>query len=177
MVMGRSVVQRFLEAPEASHLAREEFNRAALMMARDHPMGVGINQFSEVLSTTPRYHSHVMVMANEEQAGVCHHVYLLNAAELGWVGLIVFIVIIVRFLWPPLRMALTQRDLEGLLPMGFLAGAVALHLSGLLEWVFRITPVFFLYLICCGVVVGLADLRRIEAARASRERRAVPEAS
>ena len=40
-------------------------------------------------------------MENEEHAGVCHHIYKLTAAEMGYGGLIVFALMLAHFLfWP-----------------------------------------------------------------------------
>jgi hypothetical protein len=162
MVTGRSIVERFMEAPEASHLAREEFNRAAKAMAQDNPLGVGINQFSYVLTNTPKYSDYIRIMAAEKQKGVCHEVYNLTAAEMGWIGLAVFVLVILRFLWHASFEAFRKSGFEGLLQAALAMGMAALHLSGFLEWVFRITPIFFLFLVCCGLSVGLADVSRLD---------------
>lgn len=167
LATGRSIIERFLEAPEASHMAREEFNRAARAMATDHPLGVGVNQFSYVLTNTPKYSDYIRVMAAEKQKGVCHQVYWLTAAEMGWIGLAVFVMVILRFLWHASFEAFRRRGFDGLIQASIALGMLALHLSGFLEWVFRITPIFHLFLLCCGLSVGLAELSR-RAARAAR---------
>jgi drug/metabolite transporter (DMT)-like permease len=46
--MARSIVDRFLEAPEASKVARDQFNDVADRMAASRTFGIGINQFSAV---------------------------------------------------------------------------------------------------------------------------------
>jgi len=162
---GRSIVDRFLEAPEASHLAREEFNRAARAMASEHPLGVGVNQFSYVLTNDPHFSRHIVVMAAEKQKGVCHHVYWLTAAELGYLGLAIFCLLLLRLLGVAGWQALRRRGFEGLLQGALLLGMIALHLSGFLEWVFRITPIFHQFLITAGVSVGLASMARRPAGR------------
>jgi len=162
---GRSIVERFLEAPESSHMAREEFNRAARAMASEHPLGVGVNQFSYVLTNNPHFSRHIVVMAAERQKGVCHHVYWLTAAELGYLGLAFFVVLLLRFLSVAGWQAFRRRGFEGLLQGALLLGMGALHLSGFLEWVFRITPIFHQFLITAGVSVGLASMARPSAGR------------
>jgi len=169
---GRSIVERFLEAPEASHLAREEFNRAARAMATEHPLGVGVNQFSYVLTNDPHFSRHIVVMAAEKQKGVCHHVYWLTAAELGFLGLAVFAILLLRLLGVAGWQAFRRRGFEGLLQGAILLGMMALHFSGFLEWVFRITPIFYQFLITAGVSVGLASM----AARRVRGPRGLPSA-
>jgi len=170
LVTGKSIADRFMEAPESSHLAREEFNRAAQAMAADNPLGVGINQFSYVLSNTPKYTNMIKIMAAEKQKGVCHEVYFLTAAELGWIGLVIFVMVLLRFLWHASFEAFRRKGFDGLLQAAIALGMLALHLSGFLEWVFRITPIFYMYLVCCGLSVGLADVSRM-AVRAPRKPR------
>ena len=152
-----SLLDRVKNAPESSEEARDEFNAAAGMMLRDHPFGVGLNQFSRVLSTVPRYRDNLVVMANEEQGGVAHHIYRLTAAELGWPGIFLFLVIIGRFLWTAAHHGWRSRGLEGSLLVCIGLGFVTVHLSGLLEWGFRITPIFYLFLVMSGFAVALAD--------------------
>jgi len=153
----RRILERFEQAPEASAMARDEFNRAAKLMLEDHPGGVGVNQFSRVLTDTPRYNQHITVMRDEKQKGVCHHIYWLTAAELGWAGLAVFLIVIGRFAWRAFYYSWRTPGRDGLVQAAVLLGTVSLHLAGLLEWVFRITPLFFGYLLCCGVSCALAD--------------------
>lgn len=159
-LVARRVLERFEQAPEASAMARDEFNHAARLMLDDHPGGVGINQFSRVLTDNPRYHRHITVMANEKQKGVCHHIYWLTAAELGYVGLALFLLIIGRFAWRAFYFAWRTPGRDGLVQAAIFLGTLSLHLVGLLEWVFRITPLFFGYLLCCSISVALADLER-----------------
>lgn len=162
-----TMIDRFEGAPEASEGAREEFIAAAEMMLRDHPTGVGLNNFSHVLTVTPEYRAHFVYMAGEEQGGVVHHIYLLTLAELGYAGLAVFAVILVRFAWLTGRYAWRSRELEGDLLFGLLLGLCALYAVGFLEWTLRITPVFYLFAICSGLCVALAESvrqqRRVQA--------------
>ncbi len=160
----KSIMERVKSAPESSEEARDEFNMAAKRMADDHMFGVGVNNFSEALTKQSRYSGFVSVMQDEEQAGVCHHIYNLTAAEMGTGAKYVFAVILIRFLGLALIPALRRRGLEAGLLFALAAGAVALHTSGFYEWVFRITPVTFMYAICAGLAVGLAEqLRNREA--------------
>jgi len=160
---GGSIATRIATAPKASEQAREEFNLAADQMALDHPLGVGLNNFSRVLSDDGRYNRFLGVMKNEAEAGVCHHIYRLTAAELGYGGLAVFVVLLLRFIWIALRWSWSARTLEAALLGGQVLGFVALHLSGFFEWAFRITPVTQAFTIHCGLVVALAA--RVQATR------------
>ncbi len=162
VVAADSVMKRFREAPESSHHAREEFNTAARMMAADHTLGVGLNNFSHVLTYETRYRAHVSVLAGEEQAGVAHHIYLLTAAEMGYAGLFAFAFFMAsltgRAAWHGLRARSTETTLVG----GFLVGLVTLHLVGALEWVFRLSPVLYLFAVVAAAVISFADPTRMK---------------
>ena len=162
-----TIVKRFKEAPEASEEARKEFNRAAELMAHDRWTGVGLNNFSRVLTDVPRYRDFLVVMAVEEEGGVAHHIYWLTAAELGFPALFVFGLVLVRFAVLALRQGIRGRGLEGALALAFFLGMAALHLQGLLEWGLRITPITFQFTLCVAVVVGLVEQSRHDPAAAT----------
>lgn len=150
-----TIINRFLNAPKESEEARDEFNLAAKKMAGDHLFGVGLNNFSKVLTENEKYNAHIVVMATEEQAGVVHHFYLLTSAEMGYPTLFVYVLIILRFMGSFLRTGRKYRSTEGLLLIGITAGAVSLHLTGFLEWVLRISPVSYQFIITSGFGVAL----------------------
>ncbi len=152
-----NVIDRFLNAPKSSGEARKEFNQAAAMMVRDHKFGVGINNFSYVLTHTPKYRAHIKVMRYEKQAGVVHHIYWLTAAETGYLGLAVFLIVIARFAWRAGRCGWRSRSLQGILLIALALGFCTLHASGFLEWAARISPVTYLFAITAGISVGFAD--------------------
>ncbi|OGG44596.1 MAG: hypothetical protein A3F84_05555 [Candidatus Handelsmanbacteria bacterium RIFCSPLOWO2_12_FULL_64_10] len=156
-----TLFERFRGAPEESALARKEFEAAAAWMVNDRPLqGVGLNNFSYVLTIPSKYRENFKTMAGERQAGVAHHIYLLTAAEMGYPGLIVFVILIGRFAWLAGRHAWGARSLEALLLFGFFLGLCALYAVGFLEWTLRITPVSYLFIISCGICVALAEAVR-----------------
>lgn len=168
-----SFVDRIRNAPKASGEARDEFNYAAQMMAGDHVVGVGLNNFSVVLTKTAKYNQHIEVMANEEQAGVAHHIYWLTAAELGYAGLGLFLIIMLRFLWTASRWSWESVSPETLALTGIALGFVTLHASGFLEWALRISPVTYQFAVVAGVAAHSAEAVR----RRARARRRLPKKS
>lgn len=153
-----SIQERIRTAPEESELARQEFNIAAKKMAADHPFGVGVNNFSQALTKQARYSQFITVMEDEDQAGVCHHIYNLTGAELGKPGLYLFVTVLLYFLIHALIGFWKNRsNLVGWLCLGVAIGQCALHASGFAEWVFRITPVTYLYALCAGLMMGLKE--------------------
>lgn len=152
-----SFLNRIRNAPKASEEARHEFNLAADHMARDHVFGVGLNQFSYMLTHDETYREYIKIMANEEQAGVCHHIYRLTAAEQGKTGLILFVILLLRTAWVAFRGFRKRTGVPGLLCFGVLLGFGSLHASGFLEWAFRITSVMAMFITVCAFAAALAD--------------------
>jgi O-antigen ligase len=160
-MVAKTIIDRFLNAPESSEQAREEFKIAAKMMARDKVLGVGLNNFSETMTLVEKYNAHVEVMANEESAGVVHNIYWLSAAETGFIGMGVIILLYITVWWSVAKPGiLVQRGLKRNLPEAVAlaagVGQIALHMSGFFEWAFRITPVIcqYLYIAACMSAIG-----------------------
>jgi hypothetical protein len=151
-----SFIERFETAPESSGEARDEFNIAADLMAHDNLWGVGVNCFSKVLTNDHRYRESIAVMENEEHAGVCHHIYRLTAAEMGYIGLVLFLLILGRFLWTMGIWTFGAASQEQFILFGVFVGCIGLHVVGLLEWVFRVTPVWNLFWIASGLGAATA---------------------
>src|SRR5260370_40627736 len=86
-------------------------------------------------------------MKNEEQSGVCHHIYLLTAAETGYFGLALYLAAIAGLCWSALRGARRNKSIHGTLLFGVFLGFGALQASGFFEWAFRLTPVMQLFAI------------------------------
>jgi O-antigen ligase len=156
-----SFITRLKTAPEASEAAREEFNHAAELMVQDRPWtGVGINSFSYVLTRTPAYNGHIVVMANEEQAGVAHHIYLLTAAETGYPGILLFLFCLLRWWLMMLRAGLRGKTFERTYLLGYFLGFGCFFLIGFLEWAFRISPVSYFVAVNMAVATSLASRQR-----------------
>jgi len=186
------IVRRFEKAPAESGETREHFNRAAMAMARDHFWGTGLNSYSwmlrntdyywlvyqDVLEETPDPEAFRASEQGESRMGTAHHIYLLMAAETGWLGMVAFILFLSWFLCRnAILLFFVRDDYYGALLVGLLSGFVATHLNGLLEWVLRQTQVFFLFMLLSGLMVAigrvaaeerLARRRAMEAAKAPR---------
>ena len=148
------ILDRIRSAPQASAAARDEFNEAARLMLASNPFGVGVNNFSYVLTTQPQFRAHFDVMKNEVQGGVCHHIYWLNAAETGYVGLAIYLVLMLRFTYSALVGAIRNRTLQGTLLFGVFLGLCAMHAVSFYEWAFRLTPVMQLFAISAAIAVA-----------------------
>ena len=152
-----SIIERIRTAPEASAVARDEFNYAAQLMLADHPFGVGLNNFSYVVTNQTQYREHFAAMRNEEQSGVAHHIYWLTAAETGYLGLLLYLVLVARFAWSALSGSWRRKNIEGTLLFGVFLGICALQVSGFYEWAFRVTPVMQIFTLTAALAVAWSE--------------------
>ncbi len=151
-----SFIDRIQNAPEESIETRRELNISSSMMAAEHPIGVGLNNFSDELTRVRRYQQSAE-MRGDSTAPVAHSIYYLTMAELGCAGLVLYLLIIGRFVLHFTYNAIRMKTLLGLLLGGLAIGFGALHASGFLEFAFPITPVFYLFAILSGFAVALVE--------------------
>jgi O-antigen ligase len=149
-----TIIERFLTAPEASVRARDRFKAAAAAMLREHPTGIGINQFSYVLKNEG--YADELDMPEMDRDGLAHHIYWLTLAEMGWAGLLAYLLLIVRPLWDALRGALRRGNgIRGDVLLGCAAGMTVMAIHGTAEWVARQTRVTYLFWIVVGLTAAL----------------------
>lgn len=139
-----SIARRFETAPEVSAIGREIYQDEASLMLHDHPLGVGINQWSWV-STHMGYGERAGLLPMDV-GGIAHHIYWLTLAELGYAGFVAFMLLLLA----PLRHALPavwrrKDDIRGDVLAGVCVGLLVTDIHGTLEWAWRQTQVGYLY--------------------------------
>jgi hypothetical protein len=158
------IVKRFETAPEESGESRHDANLASAAMGRDYFFGVGINNYSFAINYMP-YGEHLAPL----DRGIAHHIFWLHYAELGIVGLILYVGMTATFMWIALRFVLQRRDsLERVVAIGILAGFIINWLIGTLEWNFRTIQITVAYFMLAGFVTSFD---RVERERIAKERR------
>jgi len=148
----RTILRRFETAPVESVHARELFVTAAQRMAADHPVGVGINMYSQVLANAE--YSAVLGIDKWDRDGIAHHIYWLTAAETGYVGLAAFAILLGAVYVSALRLA-TRRGLRGEIALGIAVGLTVTYVQGTAEWIFRQSTMSYAFWLFAAIVVGL----------------------
>jgi O-antigen ligase len=162
--------------PEETYDERHAFETAAKMMWADHPMGVGANQYV-VTANVQGYSDRAGVIWNyRSRATNVHNLYLLTAAEMGWLGLISLLLFLS---WPVLRglhFAFRYRtDPRGDVVLGASVAVFVTALHGFIEWVFVNGNALYVFAISLGIIAGsIRQHRRDLAAKAMAGRRAAP---
>lgn len=168
-----TIFARFTGAPERSAESRVIYEAMAHAMFRDHPLGVGLNQFS-LMAGDDGYMSVAAAMDASwvSPNALVHNIYLMTLAELGIAGLVLYVALIGQPILAALRGAWRHKnDLRGELLFGCFAGLVAFSIHGQLEWVARQARALYLFWMLCVVVAALSRLPS-EGGRASAPRRA-----
>ncbi len=168
-----SFQKRFEAAPlnEVEYDERALFNRAALMIIHDSPMGVGANHYVHEAKNFGYSIRAGVVPFEGNLNNIVHNAYLLAASETGYLGATAFILVLVtpmlfafRYGWQ----AKGTRLGDLLLGCGITLLVVSLHST--LEFIFFGKDIQYLFGIIVGIIYGSTDRVRGLAATAQSAR-------
>jgi O-antigen ligase len=163
---GPAIVDRFQNAPVESGLSRGQANDAAIAMANNHMLGVGLNNYSHVINNT----AYSRFIPNEVDRGIVHNIYLLHACEMGWIGLFAFLAVIGNFLLMATKSMFRSRNDSILwVGIGIFAGMSGFWTQSFLEWAFRQTYLTVEFFMLAGFLAALPQLARAERRRERRQ--------
>lgn len=151
-----TIIHRFQTAPRSSADSRLLLERAAELMAAEHPFGVGINQFSNALEHLGYAGRAGLDVSGYDASAIVHNIYRLNAAELGLPGLLAYLILI----GGPLALAISGAaragdTARGAVLLGCAVAFGASYLQGTLEWLSRQTAFAYLYFMLAAMVAAL----------------------
>ena len=137
---------------------RAAFEEAAAGMIADHPLGVGANNFVIVANTGGYYDEAGVAPVFHSRSAHVHNIYLLIAAETGWIGLfaaalLMFTPLVIAFRWG----WYATRDGRGDLLLGLGISLLVVYVHSLFEWTLITHQLQFLLAIAVGLIVGLAQ--------------------
>lgn len=154
VVAGPRIYERLTSSQEGNLQVRFDLNDIALSMVADRPvLGVGLNNFLEAM---PR-HDPKDVM--RYFPGTVHNLYLLEAAEAGIPGLLLFLA------WGAGLLAWTWRRLSQVadpslrwIAVGLLAGFAGFAVSQLADFAYRLEPLRTVLWCEIGLLVGVVSV-------------------
>lgn len=154
-----SLETRFAATPfSTDYDERAAFESAAASMLSDHPMGVGANNYV-VIANTQGYNERAGVIPTPASLGATvHNMYFLVAAETGYLGLVTFLIFLLR----PLLVAFVwgwrdRQDLRGDILLGLGVSLLMIYMHSLYEWIFVTYYSEYLFAIETGLIAGLAQ--------------------
>ena len=170
-----SVQRRFETEPMGPYDERAAFKKAASMILADHPLGVGANNYV-VVANTGGYNDKAGVawVSGSESANV-HNIYWLVAAETGYLGLVTFLLLLLRPLTTAFVCGWRNRgDLRGDLLLGLGVSLLTVYLHSCFEWIAITFPAQYMFALTSGMVAGLAQQLGYWDRISARNRRGAP---
>jgi O-antigen ligase len=153
-----SFERRFATEAPADYDERAAFQAAASMMISDHPLGVGANQYV-VVANVDGYNrvAGVMAVPGSLVANV-HNVYLLVTAETGYLGLITFVLLLLRPIWVAFLSSWRHPgDQRSDLLLGLGVALLTVYLHNFFEWIFVTFQAQYMFALDLGLVAGLTQ--------------------
>ena len=157
--------QRFKGYVDSEYDERAAFEKAAGMILGDHPLGIGSNEYV-VFANTRGYNARagVAVTTGSESANV-HNVYRLVAAETGYLGLIAYVILLVRtFLYVLFQGWRHRGDQRGDLLLGISVSMFTLYVHSMYEWVFITLQIQTVYVMLLGLAIGVCNQLKLPGA-------------
>lgn len=143
-------IARFTSEDEGSFATREPMARIAMKIIQEHPLGVGYGNYRIIL---PRYGDPFEPFTLQAKV---HNMYLLIAAELGVVTLLVFLALLFVMFAQCLKLAKRLTPETGMVALGVAGGLLAFAIHGMADYeeIGRI-PILWLHV---GLVAALTRL-------------------
>jgi O-antigen ligase len=140
----------------SSNYERVALEATSAAMLSDHPWGVGANHYVNA-ANLEGYYSKSNVAWTSSSANV-HNIYWLVAVETGYIGLITFVLLLLRPLTVAFRCAWRNRgDKRSDVLFGLGTAILAVYIHSLFEWVFITFQPQYMFALVLGMVAGLAE--------------------
>jgi O-antigen ligase len=151
-----SLDKRFAAAPLSDYDERAALVSASAMMLADRPMGVGANNFA-VVNNTQAYSDRAEI-AWTSRAAIVHNIYWLTLAEMGYLGLVALVLLLLGPLAVALRCGWRNRgDQRGDLMIGFATTLLIIYVHSYFEWVLFTVQLQYMFAMTAGMIAGLAQ--------------------
>jgi hypothetical protein len=159
MKMAPRIIARLKYAPETSKLTRVRLAKTAVIMANDKKIiGIGINNWGIKINPPYSYAFYRDELNYDEdfKDGLVETIYLMTAAECGWVGLGLLLALFGGFfLLNMLNWFLSYRTDINYLAAGISGGLVSVYGQSLLEWVLKQSPPFYELMIIFAIISAM----------------------
>jgi O-antigen ligase len=150
--------ERRFEIAGVTYDERGAFTKAASMIISDYPWGVGASHYV-LVANVDGYNglAGVAPIYGSSSTNV-HNVYLLVAAETGYLGLIAFVLVILSPMVVAFRCAFRhQGDERCALLIGLGTALLTVYLHSFFEWILVLVQAQYLWALDVGMVAGLAQ--------------------
>jgi O-antigen ligase len=175
-----SLVERFMDRfTHDSKITRTMLQQASIKMFKDHPLGIGWNNYGVVINHPYRYGDHIDQYFREhgdkvdvkEAKGIEESLYYLLLAETGFQGLGGFLAVMLLFLWWNLRGAWRFRhQFLGAVSIGIAVGCGINYLQSFLERVLTQPRNLMLWMLLLALSARIETWRRQDVQQKARRK-------
>ena len=153
-----SIIERFSTAPEESGLTRIYLAQAAVKMANENILGVGLNNFGHKINDPYPYGAHIPkeISRDSTKRGLVETAYLMIAAEAGWVALGTFVLMLLYFYCVNIGNLFRLKNHPARYIAVALVGALTqVYLQTSLEWVIKQTNNFYQLMFVFALIAAM----------------------
>jgi O-antigen ligase len=137
---------------------RAAFERAAALILSDHPLGVGANNYVVVANTGGYLGPAGVTWSGMSRTTSVHNAYRLTAAEMGYLGAIAFVLLLLRIISVAMSTGWRHRnDPRGDLLLGLGVSLMIVAIHAYFEWILFLAPIQYLFAFTAGLVAGLTQ--------------------
>lgn len=154
------VIDRFENAPETSAQGRVAFAYAALNMANDKFFGVGLNNWGLKINPPYTYWEDTGIRRPYEdfKSGIVETIYLLVAAECGWIGLAALLCwLLFYYFQTMLNIKRFSKSTGFFMAVGILGGLTAAYGQSCFEWILKQQTNSYLLMLVFACVAAMSD--------------------
>ena len=161
LLYANAIYERFMYAPKSSLECRKNLATSAINMANDKFFGIGLNNFGVKVNAEYPYSEHAMPKGFKE--GLVETIYLMVAAETGWMNLGIFILMLLYFfILNVINIFRYRRTPYVYIAVGIAGGLSAIYVQSSLEWVLKQTCNFYQMMFMFAIVVSMSRIYKEE---------------
>lgn len=158
-----SIIERFTTAPEESGLTRIYLAQAAVKMANENVLGVGLNNFGHKINDPYPYGAHIPkeISRDSTRRGLVETAYLMIAAEAGWIALAAFLLMLLYFYFVNLVNLIRMKNHPArYIAVALLGALTQVYLQTSLEWVIKQTNNFYQLMFVFALIAAMKRMRQ-----------------
>ena len=158
-----SIIERFETAPKESKEVRITLAKAAVKMANDKVLGVGLNNFGLKINYPYPYSKGTRHYYDEDfRGGLVETAYLMIAAECGWHTLVIYLLLLLKMLFHCFMEIIRGKTQEiRIVAIGVFGSLIAIYSESTLEWVLRQTTNFYQLVMLFALINSFAVLKKL----------------